>query len=285
MSQKITLFYCVILFLSAKMTLASILPPNDLHLELSFLPSNISEEEFNQLIDHAESIYQPIVANLQGELVVNRLWKDNKVNANATRSNNKWIVNMYGGLARRQEITADAFTLVICHELGHHLAGYPKVQRTYHKWAASEGQSDYFATLSCARELWTKMPRENTEKAEEAIDESAKALCEEVWSTNSDQNLCYRALMAAQSVALLLARGAKVGFDSPDKSQVSSMKTSHPAAQCRLDTFVQGALCIRKFDIQRIPQNYEDSLDHSCSRADQFSIGTRPLCWYKPPSE
>ena len=73
----------------------------------------------------------------------------NTVNANASQRGRTWIVNMYGGLARRPEITPDGFAMVLCHELGHHMGGFPFVSG----WAANEGQSDLFATLSCGRIL------------------------------------------------------------------------------------------------------------------------------------
>ena len=66
------------------------------------------------------------------------------------RNLNFYKVIMFGGLARRPEITADGFLLVVCHELGHHLAGYPFID----DWAANEGQADYFATQSCTKNIW-----------------------------------------------------------------------------------------------------------------------------------
>src|SRR6478609_9034269 len=68
-------------------------------------------------------------------------------------------VHMYGGLARRPEVTPDGFTLVVCHEVGHHFGGYPFVRDAY--WAANDGQADYFSTLACARRLWQNQPADN----------------------------------------------------------------------------------------------------------------------------
>ena len=47
-------------------------------------------------------------------------WKNDTVNANAQQRGRNWIVNMYGGLARRPEIFFRRFAMVLCHELGHH---------------------------------------------------------------------------------------------------------------------------------------------------------------------
>jgi hypothetical protein len=49
-------------------------------------------------------------------------------------------------------------TLIICHELGHHVGGFPFVSGTPFGgyWAATEGQSDYYSTQVCARTMWDK---------------------------------------------------------------------------------------------------------------------------------
>jgi Zn-dependent protease with chaperone function len=53
---------------------------------------------------------------------------------------------MFGGLARDPLVTKDGFSAVICHEIGHHIAGAP---RKGFSWASNEGQADYFATTKC----------------------------------------------------------------------------------------------------------------------------------------
>ena len=127
---------------AANSALATILPPNDLYKEdgLFESESNIDEELFNKLIDDAIKVYDPIFKKFDAELHVKRLWSSSQVNAFAHQTGNKWYVDMHGGLARRPEVTPDAFSLVLCHEIGHHLAGFP-----YHvslfggtRWAAMD---------------------------------------------------------------------------------------------------------------------------------------------------
>lgn len=116
------------------------------------------KQKYNKVIDAVENFYKPIVAEKGGSLVVNRLWKNGKVNASATLSliGKKWIVNMYGGLARYQGVTADGFAMVMCHEVGHHLAGFPMNDPApLTRWESSnEGQSDYFASMKCFRSVY-----------------------------------------------------------------------------------------------------------------------------------
>ena len=252
---------------------ATILPPNTLHLEDTILQSNITEEEFNEAIDKAEAIYKPIIEDSFGKkLVFSRRWSDNTVNASASQFFGTWNVNMYGGLARRPEVTLDGFTLVVCHEIGHHLAGYPFSS----SWAANEGQSDYFATLSCARELWRDELQVNA-SFRDIVPAYPKALCDKVWALEADQDLCYRSMMGGKSLADLLSalRNNEVSFETPSQEKVSRTNNSHPAGQCRLDTYMAGALCDAEWNPLQIPgkdlgrqrnssEAEEESAQHSC---------------------
>src|SRR5690606_11499441 len=129
------------------------LPENEMNIPVGLKTNGgLSEEQFNAVIDKIEAIYTPIVREMGGRLKINRKWENGTVNANATRLGG-WIVNMYGWLARHETITEDGFALVLCHEIGHHLGGAPKVAGLLglNRWASNEGQADYYATLKCLR--------------------------------------------------------------------------------------------------------------------------------------
>lgn len=261
------------------------LPPNDLHLE-DFLESDggITEEEFNSIIDQVEEVYGPIIKELGGKLAVSRNWETSTVNASAQRFFGTWRVNMYGGLARRPEITPDGFTMVLCHELGHHVAGFPRTS----SWAANEGQSDYYASLSCGRVLW-EGETELNEKAADIIPEYPKSLCDEQFFDDGIErvHLCYREMMAGNSTARLLGAlgGTEVEFDTPDPAVVDRTDNRHPRGQCRMDTYMAGALCDRSFDISLIPGSEEEAAEQSCHQVNGDTEGLRPRCWFKPDLE
>ena len=187
---------------------------------------------------------------------------------------------MYGGLARHELVTADAFALVVCHELGHHLGGAPKVGSAS-AWASNEGEADYFGTLKCFRRLFES---ENNEAviASMAIPTLVKEKCEANFSSIGDQALCMRASMAGKSLALLLSslgRSGDVDFSTPDTNVVSSTNNAHPAGQCRLDTYFQGSICDKGISEE---VSNESELSGTCNRIDNYDDGVRPLCWFKP---
>jgi hypothetical protein len=261
---------------------ADFLPPNDLHLEDNIHSfTGLSEEQFNQVLNRIEEVYAPIVDSLGGVLRIRRNWRSSTVNANASRLLNRWIVRMYGGLARRPEVTPDGFALVVCHEIGHHVAGFPTLP---FRWAAAEGQSDYFATLACGRSLWQD-DVEGNRMARSAIPDYPKSRCDAVYSDENDQNLCYRQVLAGYSLANLLSAvsgGSGISFETTDPHVTDKTFVSHPQAQCRLDTYTAGALCTAQWDDHVTPKSEADSANYTCNLFQGFGEGTRPLCWFKP---
>lgn len=258
-----------------------IMPENDMYIGVDSFESNgMTEKTFNSIIDKVEKVYTPIVKENGGRLKVYRKWSDGTVNAYAKRSlfTKTWQVHMFGGLARHKAVTEDAFALVVCHELGHHLGGAPKVSSFVMSWASNEGQSDYFATLKCFRKVFGQDDNiALTSKM--TIDPQAISKCEEIWSSPADAALCKRAAMAAKSLATLLGRGKKVAFNTPDKSIVTKTNDKHPQGQCRLDTYFQGSICTVDHNEDVSQKDYSVG---TCTRANEDSTGTRPLCWFKP---
>lgn len=255
------------------------MPENELStLDKLDAQANITEDEFEAVLSAVEAYYKPLVKELYGaDLSVVRDWKDSTVNAYATRSGDQWEIHMFGGLARRREITPDGFEMVACHEMGHHLGGFPYV----HSWAANEGQSDYFAALSCARKLW-KDEYEKNQLAGKKIPAYPKALCDKSWKDKEDRLLCYRLALAGKSLADLLS-GGSAKFESPVPSpqkDVSVTNNAHPSGQCRLDTYLAGAICKAEFDDQMVPKSESESAKVSCL-ASRKELGYRPKCWFK----
>lgn len=270
-------------------------PPNKLHLNPSpHEKSNVSRMQFNAIIDKAEKIYAPVIRAQGGKLVFNRLWKDETVNASANQDGKTWTVNMYGGLARRPEVTPDGFAMVVCHELGHHLAGYSFYNEIERSWAANEGQSDYFATHSCAKEMWKDEPEVNARSREKVLP-FAQQLCDMNYTQQADRDICYRASNGGLSLATLLAKLRESDapkFETPDRSVVSETYDGHPEAQCRLDTYLAGAVCTVPFKKSVIPakgvadqfgvEAESEAGRYSCLARDGWVSAQRPRCWFKP---
>ena len=272
------------------------LPENDLYIPAGMKSINggITEAEFTEAIDKVETIYAPIIANMGAKLDIERKWSDGTVNAYASQSGKTWKVAMFGGLARHKTITQDGMSLVVCHEIGHHIGGAPKKggstsgggwwggSGSVTSWASNEGQADYFATLKCLRKAFL-----NDNNVEIAANLNApKSLVDACNKQNKndkeDSALCVRMGMAGKSVSDLfsdLSRLPETKFETPDTKIVDKTDDNHPKAQCRLDTYFQGSLCDVSMN-EDVSQKEE--VKGTCHGSLGHKIGTRPLCWFKP---
>lgn len=264
---------------------SGIIEDNSLRIPVgSKFAGGISEAEFGKVIDDLEAIYVPVIKKMGGKLVINRLWTNETANASASRSlGNTWTVNMYGGLARHPAITKDGFSLVLCHEIGHHIGGAPKNSGILGlmKWASNEGQSDYWATSKCLRTLFWNDNNQQIVKKMNAP-EALVSACEKANSNKDEAAICVRGGMAGASVAGFFAAArnqAASKFETPDTSKVAKTNNSHPATQCRLDTYFQGALC-EKSHTEDVSQ--KDEVQGTCHGFTGHKSGLRPLCWFKP---
>jgi hypothetical protein len=180
------------------------LPENTMQIPVGAKSAGgLTEAQFNTVISKIEAIYAPVVASRGGKLKIARKWTDATVNANATQFFGSWNVNMYGGLARHEKITMDGFSLVLCHELGHHMGGAPKVGNLLMRWASNEGESDYWATLKCLRTVWWNDNNEviiSKRKIPSALTEA----CSKAHGDKAERAICIRGGMAGASVAALL---------------------------------------------------------------------------------
>ncbi len=272
------------LFLNQSQTLChGFVEENNMNIPVGVEAGGLTETEFNQVLDAVETVYAPIVSSKGGRLQIKRNWTDGTVNASANRSGSTWILNMFGGLARHPAITLEGFTLVACHELGHHLGGAPKIDNGwFSSWASNEGESDYFAVLKCLRKVFTASETENWLK-NSIPDPYLMSECSKKYSDNASIALCARTAMAGLSTADLFRdlkqESVPAQFSTPDQKIVAVTDDEHPGTQCRLDTYFQGSLCTIDANTEVDDRDYRKG---TCTTESGFQSGVRPLCWFHP---
>ncbi len=207
-----------------------------------------TEQDFQELIDNFEETFLGHDELKNNKLVIKRFWKSSKVNAYAYRGPGVWGIKVYGGLYRFPGLDEDGFSLILCHELGHHLAGPPLKKGD---WSSFEGQADYWSTHACLKQLWRDeqwYTPTNSEIVSLCYDSHFPALCE-------------RIINASLNVTTIFGRKPP-SLLKKDPNKVRKSYPFHLEEQCRLDTFVSGALCEEK----------------SCSD----NKGAKPRCWFNP---
>ncbi len=247
----------------------------------SLLANDFTEQDFKSSIKHFEKFFGPKIEDEhKAELIVYGSWASNTVNAYAERDDKKIMITIYGGLARHKAITKDGFMAVFCHELGHHFGGYPK--KSTNRWSSAEGQADYYASMKCLRRLW-KDEDNFLALSNVTVPQKVKDECAQTYTSVKEQALCQRMSLAGRSVALMIQDldhdSIEPKFETPETSVVRSMNYMHPYAQCRLDTYFNGAIC-------PVPeyQEFSDSeeTEGSCHPKLGDSRGNRPRCWFFP---
>lgn len=260
---------------------------NDLWIgveEKSF--TGMNQAVFNKVLDRIQDLYGKVFRRKGKTLKIVRNWSNGTVNAYAQQRGNTWMISMFGGLARHQTITPDGFAMVACHEIGHHVGGYPKKSRGWWgglSWATNEGQADYWGAMKCMRKYFAKDNNVQVVRSME-IDSFATKKCQEVFRRAEDIAICQRTAMAGLSLGNLFKALKKLTtglrFDSPDEKEVYRTSHKHPAPQCRLDTYFQGSLCKKSARSEVSDRDFRKGV---CTRVDNFRDGVRPRCWFKPP--
>ncbi|MCK6597189.1 MAG: hypothetical protein L6Q37_02395 [Bdellovibrionaceae bacterium] len=283
------------------------------NLKFPVRPSgHMSQNTFTQVIKTAEQVYDPIFQKLgYGRFRVLPLWQNDDVNAIAFMCDpselqsiagnqdprivckgvmntspgiyiKTRVVEMFGGLARHPLMTAEGLLLVLCHEIGHHLGGYP----TYTgRTLSTEGQADYFSTSKCARTILSQVPNNEGWAQMAAIPLQVRVSCQNSFPNSiKDAAICMRSSMAGLTLARVLAsfKGdwRAVDFAKRDKTKVIKTYESHPQAQCRLDTYYSGALCNIS---EKVPFSLQDPRTGACTLQKLQFDSARPSCWYRDP--
>lgn len=239
--------------------------------------SGLTQDEFNQIIDSAQGLWAPeIKKKFNKKLIIEKNWADATVDAYATRDDdNNPVVVMNGGLARHPQMTKDAFLLLICHEIGHHMGGAPKILRGnsgLRGWSSAEGQADYFATSKCLPQFF------RTGIDVKIFDSDLDPATYKVALTKCRDNACARVtlagLAASKVFASLVSGTPEPLLTATDSTKVSKTFYNHPNPQCRLDTYLSGANC----DLgSEIPFDSIDPKVGACLKDN----GARPACWFQ----
>lgn len=212
--------------------------------------SGITKAQYDAALDLVQNAYAAEVQSLGFTLSFNRAWSDSTINSDTDVEGTQWVINSYGGLARYKGMTPDGYTLVACHELGHHLGGAPRFSDADSAWASVEGEADYWATLQCAKKVF-----------------------------NGDMARVQAASLVLGKVLADLGGEPVPSVSTPDSSVVTATYEDHPASQCRLDTYTAGGICVKGFDQMSAT---DPSVNACFDYNPNPGPGSRSLCWFKP---
>jgi hypothetical protein len=245
-------------------------------------PEPLTLQTANQLLDKFEALYQPLAVQAGKRLNLKRQFDSPIISANGTFNADSWNITVFGGLINHRSLSPESFVAVLCHEFGHALGGKPFISNlgSGKTKASCGGQADYYAAAYCMKAFWRD--NDNAETLQHlGIDHSLLIPCQSQFESEKERALCGRILNAAQEMSRFVAELTGEAIPSLTKKDLSIAETplinDHPPLQCRLDTFVAGALC--RTLPTRNSTSERDSLMEAC---DQDRRSARPRCWYKP---
>lgn len=169
---------------------------------------------------------------------------------------NDCSIAVLSGYFLSQEMGDSVHLLVLCHEIGHYLGGYPKkIEDNKERWSSAEGQADYYSTHTCFKDMLRFYPEIKNKLLKNAIiPVSVKNLC---GALKVDVEVCELGVMAAFYKLRLennlivrpqdLWNVQSIDEALKNKSTFEVQNTlrgnfDYPSSQCQFDTYVAGIL-------------------------------------------
>jgi hypothetical protein len=173
------------------------------------------------------------------------------------------------------DLNEDAFSYVLCHELGHYFAGPPLKNDS--SQLSSEGQSDYWASAVCLKKFFRRSPAKHKIKPLPFV----KSHCDSQFQKSNDRIICYRSAQAGMDfmtemhnwIKKMSPNDAKTFYGQPQfGNKELGFFNDYPSLQCRVETIAAGAFC-------NISENRwtQRIANWHCEN----SIAARPSCWFK----
>ncbi len=190
---------------------------------------------------------------------------------------------VYEGLLDSPRLTADGLRMIICHELGHFFAGAPR-KNVPQEWdgpiaddglsyLSSEGQGDYYAGMVCFRKLVEVASGIAPQPDVKRVGPKLNHKCSVVAGYKGKElETCLRSGLAGEDF-LKLTYEFPISCEKEDTTVASELiRDSYPGRQCRLDTMVQGGLCLNAGKLVL------DFMSLEKSWCKEF-LAIRPDCW------
>jgi len=199
-----------------------------------------AHDKTERLLRDFEQELAPTVERHGGKLFVILEWESDRINAEAKRNAaQEWEIVVYGGAARYQDFTERELALIMCHELGHHLGGSPFASRN--GWSSTEGQSDYWSTLQCFRNIYQKFTHLT-------VSNEAQEFCQNAQEVSTEY--CLQAAEGSLRISRFYAQNQRfAGYPELNRQELAMVTRIHygyPNPQCRLDTLKAGILEIER---------------------------------------
>jgi inner membrane protein len=212
---------------------ASAQPGNVISFPVERSDSGLDVLQTVRIMSEIEQLMRPLVGStVAGGFQWDFDWEKPWLGAGGQLDENgTFRILLWGGLIRATKMSAPALEAIICHEFGHLLGGEPRQlfpvagsnEREKH-WSSAEGQSDWFAATVCLPRLYR----------------SRGLSPAEVQSRIEQAGLGF--MLFSQFHFEPHTSIPKLGAQASETPE-STLTSTYPTLQCRLQTFQHGARC------------------------------------------
>lgn len=207
------------------------LPPGSVEV------STVTEAQYRALLNEFQVKYIMPVFHATGKpLVVQNEWESPYFAAFAQDKEAYFQAALWGGMARAPGASLPVLAGILCHEIGHIIGGEPRQSFSGAEWSSSEGQSDFYAAKDCLPQFLSAHPEWIP-----VVDPQALQIC-------AGNELCARTAQTGLDMVRFFKqydsqKSADVFLETPAPAADQLLRNVYPSHQCRLDTYVAGALC------------------------------------------
>lgn len=210
--------------------------------------SEITEQQFLTTIHEIHALYFPMSQDLGRPMEIFHDWKMPYFSAWASNLDQVFKINFWGGFARLPSMSIETWEFVVCHEVGHIVGGEPMEDNKLLNDFSAEGQSDYFAITECLPHYYRTFARTQFDRSRSTKFELET--CNKRYKNTIDQNICLKTLKAGRDFSHILRESGHTddptSYHTPAPHTDETIDSSYPSPQCRLDSFLTGALCLDK---------------------------------------
>ncbi|MAE58187.1 MAG: hypothetical protein CME69_04860 [Halobacteriovorax sp.] len=229
--------------------------------------STVSEADFYSIINNSFSLYSHLQGNDGKDIEIGiQEWETPYLSAWAHDNGKTLTVNYWGGYARVNGTTKLSFALTACHEIGHVVGREPTHRpSTMQPMMSAEGQADYFAASECLKNYLINFPIDREIKLSPLLASLCHERFKDLADTQTNTELCMKVMQAGMDISVIFAHLLRAEVPDPLKPSTlvvdETLYDAYPSIQCRLDTYIQGALSQYPLELEKSEK--------------------RPACWFK----
>ena len=207
--------------------------------EGSSLPqSEITLEQMNQLKEDFLSFAAEKIKGETRPLIIDVKWDIPYYTAHAKYTPEGLYIGLWGGFLRAPGISPSVLVFTLCHELGHLVGGEPKQTNELGENVTIEGASDFYSALRCTDQFLAQHPQYKPE-----ISATVHQICEGHAGCSDSLESSFRTFRFLQKWGFASYTPVQLAFIEPPAKKL--ILNTYPNYQCRIETSLQAALCLR----------------------------------------